>query len=142
MLPRKDQIAKVAFLTDGPLLEAFYIHPVSSQQSIICFRLALVRFPAIFFRQLFLVVSLLPGCVQSISFFFSFCVHLLRLMFSNPFRHFHICFIFCLTESLHSSPCSYFESLLIPAFLMAHVSAPCLCHTPYQRLKKLAEPSH
>jgi len=72
MLPRQDQMAKVAtLLADGPLLEAFNIGlhlPASNTASSV--------FP-------FLVMSLLPGHVQSIS--FSCCVHLLRLFLLQSF---------------------------------------------------------
>ena len=123
MLPRKDQMTEVAFLNDGPLLEAFYIHPVSSQNSIICFRLALFRFPAIFFRQLFLVVSLLPGCVQSISFFFSWCGHLLRLLFLQPFPSFpYLLYILSNWISTFSSMFTFWK----PSYSCVS-RGPCLC---------------
>src|SRR6218665_1440510 len=76
MLPRQDQMAEVAtLLADGPHLEAFHIHKSASNTASSVFPFLLVRIM----------------CVQSISFFFSCCLHLLRffLLQSLNFHHFH-----------------------------------------------------
>src|SRR6218665_1142487 len=80
----------------------------------------------------FLSVAILssesPSRVCPIHFLFLFLSSAFIKALSSPILSIIsiICFIFCLTESLYSPPCSDFESLLIPASLMAYVSAPCL----------------
>src|SRR6218665_86801 len=84
--------------------------------------------PPFHFLMIAILSSESPSRVCPIHFLFLFLSSAFIKALSSPILSIIsiICFIFCLTESLYSPPCSDFESLLIPASLMAYVSAPCL----------------
>jgi len=125
MLPRKDQMAKVAtLLADGPLLEAFHI-AYTCQHSVQHHRFSSWSCPlSLHFLSIVILSSESPSRDQGPPNPYQFSTAL-----SSPILSIisiFICFIFCLIESLYSSPSSHFKSLLNLTFLMANVSATCL----------------